>query len=240
VFLAEPADLAGEVIELSGPEGRHAADVRRLAVGERADVTDGAGELAECVVTRVQRGSVELAVRGRRLLPAPQPAVVVVQAIPKGDRGQLAVELMTEVGVDVVVPWAAERGIVRWAGERGERALARWRSTAREAAKQARRGRIPDVTGLAGTGDVAARVATAASAIVLDPDADEPLGRVALPSSGEVVVIVGPEGGISPAEAGLLAGAGATAAHLGPTVLRASTAGAMAAAVLLSRTGRWA
>ena len=240
LFLAGPADLARGLIVLSGPEGRHAADVRRLAVGERAEVTDGAGQLAECVVTRVQRGSVELAVRGRRVLPAPQPAVVVVQAIPKGDRGQLAVELMTEVGVDVVVPWAAERCIVRWPAERGERALARWRSTAREAAKQARRGWIPGVTGLAGTAEVAARVATSASAIVLDPGAAEPLGRQAQPGSGEIMIIVGPEGGISPAEAALLAGAGATAAHLGPTVLRASTAGAVAAAVLLSRTGRWA
>jgi 16S rRNA (uracil1498-N3)-methyltransferase len=240
VFLAEPVGLAGEVIVLSGPEGRHAADVRRLTAGERADVTDGAGQLAECVVTGVQRGSVELAVHHRRVLPAPQPAVVVVQAIPKGDRGQLAVELMTEVGVDVVVPWAAERCIVRWQGERGERALGRWRSTAREAAKQARRAWIPEVTGLAGGAGVAARVAAAASAIVLDPEADQPLGRLALPSSGEVMVIVGPEGGISPAEAGLLAQTGATAAHLGPTVLRTSTAGAVAAAVLLSRTGRWA
>jgi 16S rRNA (uracil1498-N3)-methyltransferase len=183
---------------------------------------------------------VELAVRRRRLLPASQPAMVVVQAIPKGDRGPLAVELMTEVGVDVVVPWAAERCIVRWRGERGERALARWRSTAREAAKQARRARVPEITGLAGADGVAARVATAASAIVLDPAADQPLGRLALPSSGEVMVIVGPEGGISPAEAGLLAQAGAVAAHLGPTVLRASTAGAVAAAVLLSQTGHWA
>jgi 16S rRNA (uracil1498-N3)-methyltransferase len=240
VFLAEPADLAREVIVLSGPEGRHAADVRRLTAGERADVTDGAGQLAECVVTRVQRGSVELAVRRRRVLPAPQPAVVVVQAIPKGDRGQLAVELMTEVGVDVVVPWAAERCIVRWQGERGERALGRWRSTAREAAKQARRAWIPEVTGLAGADGVAARVAAAASAVVLDPDADQPLSCLALPSSGEVMVVVGPEGGISPAEAGLLAQAGAGRAHLGPTVLRTSTAGTVAAAVLLSQTGRWA
>lgn len=240
MFLAEPADLARDVIVLSGAEGRHAADVRRLTAGERAEVTDGAGQVAECVVTQVQRGSVELAVRRRRVLPVPQPAVVVVQAIPKGDRGQLAVELMTEVGVDVVVPWAAERCIVRWQGERGERALGRWRSTAREAAKQARRAWIPEVTALAGADGVAARVAAAASAVVLDPAAGQPLGQLTLPSSGEVMVIVGPEGGISPAEAGLLAQAGATSAHLGPTVLRASTAGAVAAAVLLSRTGRWA
>lgn len=240
VFLADPADLARDLVVLSGPEGRHAADVRRLAAGERVDLTDGAGQLAECVVTRVQRGSVELAVRGRRVVPPPSPALVVVQAIAKGDRGQLAVELMTEVGVDVVVPWAAERCVVRWQGERGERALARWRSTAREAAKQARRSRIPEVTGPAGVGEVAARVAASASAVVLDPRAGQALGDLAVPPSGDVVVIVGPEGGISPAEADVLAGAGAVGAHLGPTVLRTSTAGSVAAAILLSRTARWA
>jgi 16S rRNA (uracil1498-N3)-methyltransferase len=240
VFLADPADLAHDLIVLSGPEGRHAADVRRLAAGERVDLTDGAGQLAECVVTRVQRGSVELAVRGRRVVPPPSPALVVVQAIAKGDRGQLAVELMTEVGVDVVVPWAAERCVVHWQGERGERALARWRAIARESAKQARRGWIPEVTDPARAGEVAARVAAAASAVVLDPQADQALGNLAVPPSGDVVVIAGPEGGISPAEADMLARAGAVGAHLGPTVLRTSTAGAVAAAILLSRTDRWA
>ena len=137
---------------LAGPEGRHAADVRRLAAGERVDLTDGDGQMAECVVTRTQRGQLELAVRHRRVLPAPDPVLAVVQAIPKGERGQLAVELMTEAGVDVIVPWAAERCVARWQGERGERAVARWRSTAREAAKQARRSRVPEVTAPAGLG----------------------------------------------------------------------------------------
>ena len=150
MFLAEPAELAGDRVVLAGPEGRHAADVRRLTAGERVDLTDGAGQLAECVVTRAQRGTLELAVRDRRTIPPADPALAVAQAIPKGDRGQLAVELMTEVGVDVVIPWAAERCVVRWSGERGDRALGRWRSTAREAGKQARRGRFAEVTGPAG------------------------------------------------------------------------------------------
>jgi len=202
-------------------------------------VTDGAGQLAECVVTRAGDGVLRLAVRSRRVAPPPDPALTVVQALPKGDRGQLAVELMTEAGVDVIVPWAAQRCVTRWHGERGERALARWRATAREAAKQARRSRFPEVTGLASTPEVARAVRSAALAVLLDPGAGTALSALPLPPSGGLVVIVGPEGGLSPAEVTTLTGAGAAGAHLGPTVLRASTAGVVAASVLLSRAGRW-
>jgi 16S rRNA (uracil1498-N3)-methyltransferase len=240
VFFADPQDLARDLIVLAGPEGRHAADVRRLAAGERVDLTDGDGQVAECVVTRAQRGQLELAVRQRTVQPAPDPALAVVQAIPKGDRGQLAVELMTEAGVDVIVPWAAERCVARWEGDRGDRAVARWRSTAREAAKQARRSRVPEVTAPAGLGEVAARAGRAARAFILDPQGGEPLSETTLPRSGEMLVIVGPEGGITPGEATALTRAGATAVRLGPTVLRTSSAGMAAAAILLSRAGRWA
>jgi 16S rRNA (uracil1498-N3)-methyltransferase len=239
VFLAPAGELGGDVIVLSGPEGRHGATVRRLTPGERADVTDGAGNLAECVVTQAGGGVLHLAVRSRRAEPPADPAVVVVQALPKGDRGPLAVELMTEAGVDVIVPWPAQRCVTQWHGERGERALARWRATAREAAKQARRTRFPEVAGLASTPDVIRAVESAALAVLLDPGADSALSTVPLPSSGDLVVIVGPEGGLSPAETAALAGAGAMAAHLGPTVLRTSTAGLVAASVMLSRAGRW-
>jgi 16S rRNA (uracil1498-N3)-methyltransferase len=239
VFLADAADVAGEVIVLSGAEGRHAATVRRLAVGERVDVADGAGTIAECVVTRTQRGQLELAVTARRTVPRPEPAIVVVQAIPKGDRGPLAVELMTEVGVDAVTAWAAERCVARWQGERGERALARWRSTAREAAKQSRRARLPEVTGPVTLREVTRIASAAPMAILLDSAAPEALAGLALPASGDIIVVVGPEGGVSPAEADALASCGAVRAHLGPTVLRTSTAGAVAASVLLSRSARW-
>jgi 16S rRNA (uracil1498-N3)-methyltransferase len=139
----------------------------------------------------------------------------------------------------VIVPWAAQRCVIQWHGERGERALARWRATAREAAKQARRARFPEVTGLAATPEVARVVRSAALAVLLDPGAGTELSTLPLPSSGDLVVIVGPEGGLSPAEVAALTGAGAVGAHLGPTVLRTSTAGVVAASVMLSRAGRW-
>jgi 16S rRNA (uracil1498-N3)-methyltransferase len=238
-FLAGRADLERGSIVLSGAEGRHAATVRRLAAGERADVTDGAGTIAECVVTGVRPGVVELAVLATRAEPAAEPRIVVVQAIPKGDRGELAVEIMTEVGVDAVVAWQAERCVARWRADRAGKALARWQATAREAAKQARRAWIPEVTGPEATPAIAGRAGAAELAILLDPEAPAALGRIGMPDRGEIVVIVGPEGGVSPAEAGALTRAGAIAARLGPTVLRSSSAGAVAAAVALARSPRW-
>ena len=149
VFLADRAALESDVVVLSGAEGRHAATVRRLRPGERADVADGAGLVAECVVAGPRADGLELTVRARREVPRPDPTITVVQAIPKGDRGELAVEEMTEVGVDRIVPWAAARCVPVWQGARGERSLAKWRLTAREAAKQSRRAWIPEVTDVA-------------------------------------------------------------------------------------------
>jgi len=171
----------------------------------------------------------------------PADAVLAVaQALPKSDRGQLAVELMTEAGVDVIVPWAARRCVTRWHGDRGERALERWRATARESAKQARRAWLPGVTAAESTAGLAGRVRSAGLAILLDPAGQAALGSLPLPGSGPILVIVGPEGGVDPAEAAVLTGAGAVPARLGPTVLRTSSAGVVAAAILLSRAGRWA
>jgi 16S rRNA (uracil1498-N3)-methyltransferase len=261
VFLADTAELERGSITLTGAEGRHAATVRRLSAGERADVTDGAGTIAECTVTRTGPGVIELAVLTKRTIPAAEPRIVVVQAIPKGDRGELAVEIMTEVGVDEVIAWQAERCVARWHGDRGDhgdrgggagragrgdradragKALARWQATAREAAKQSRRAWIPEVTGPERTPAVARRVAAADLAILLDPAAEAAFGSLAMPHRGEIVVIVGPEGGVSPAEADALTGAGAVPARLGPTVLRSSSAGAVAAALALARSDRWA
>lgn len=261
VFVCDPAQLADEKIVLRGAEGRHAATVRRLAAGERVDVTDGAGLMAECVVTAARPGELELAVLARRTDPEPLCRVVVAQAILKGDRGERAVELMTEVGVDAIVPWAAERCIARWRPDREDRALSRWRSVAIQAAKQARRSRFPVVSTQARTAELADRVAGATIALLLDPAAPDSLddllprsGGDAVPDSagatpadavplvprGEIVLIIGPEGGISPAEFAALTVAGAVPARLGPSVLRGSTAGAVAGALALSRCGRWA
>lgn len=239
MFLADGSLLAGDRVVLDGPEGRHAATVRRLRPGERVDLTDGAGLLAECVVAETGRASLTLDVLTRSTAPPPEPRLVVVQALPKGDRGELAVETMTEVGVDAVVPWSAARCVTQWRPERREKALARWRNASREAAKQARRSRLPEVADLASTGAVAERLAAASAALVLHEEADEPLSGVRPPATGDVVLVVGPEGGITEDELDRFTAAGARPVRLGPTVLRTSTAGVAAISVLQAATARW-
>lgn len=239
VFLAEPPDLVRSRFLLGGPEGRHAATVRRLRAGERLDLTDGAGSVAECVVDEAVKDGLWVQVLRRHQVPRPCPRLVVVQGLPKGDRGELAVEMMTEVGVDVIVPWAAARCVTRWQGERAAKGLARWRGTAREAGKQARRFHLPEVAEMATTSRVEEVLADASLGVVLHEEAETALSGLAPPPDGDIVVVVGPEGGITDEEIARFRAAGAVPALLGTTVLRTSTAGVAAAAVLQARTGRW-
>jgi 16S rRNA (uracil1498-N3)-methyltransferase len=226
---------------LDGPEGHHAATVQRLRVGERLVLADGCGGTASAEVTAVGRGTVDVAVLEREFVGAADPRLVVVQGIAKGDRGELAVQAMTEAGVDEIVPWAASRSVAQWRGDRGHKARDKWAATAREAAKQARRPWLPVVTGDpdCSTRQVTARLAEAAAGFVLHEEATERLTAAVLPPSGEIVLVVGPEGGISDAERDAFTGAGATAVRLGYAVLRTSTAGIAALAVLSARLGRW-
>ncbi|MFF5334262.1 16S rRNA (uracil(1498)-N(3))-methyltransferase [Streptomyces sp. NPDC013181] len=243
VFVAEELPDAPEFV-LDGPEGRHAVSVKRLRPGEEVVLTDGRGRWVRGAV-RAAEGKDRLVVGALdpvREEPAPAVRVTVVQALPKGDRGEVAVETMTETGVDAIVPWQAGRCITQWKGDRGLKSLAKWRATAREAGKQSRRVLFPQVAEAATTKQVAALLAGADFAAVLHEDRDhdsEPLATVALPETGEIVLVVGPEGGVSPEELAVFTGAGARVCRLGPTVLRTSTAGTAATALLLGRTGRW-
>jgi 16S rRNA (uracil1498-N3)-methyltransferase len=232
---------AGESYTLTGPEGHHAATVQRLRPGEELLLGDGRGGTATAVVEAVGRGTVDVRVKSRSYAEPPDPRLVVVQGIAKGDRGELAVQAMTEVGVDEIVPWAAGRSVAQWRGERGVRARERWAATAREAAKQARRAWLPVVTGAPdeATPAVARRLGLASAAYVLHEAARDRLAVAPLPDSGDIVLVVGPEGGITDAELGAFVSAGARPVRLGGTVLRTSTAGVAALAVLAARLGRW-
>lgn len=242
VFVVEEIPAGAEFV-LDGPEGRHAVSVKRLNPGEAVVLADGRGRWAEGAV-KAAEGKDRLVVAVSGVFEEAEPAVriTVVQALPKGDRGEVAVETMTETGVDAIVPWQASRCITQWRGDRGAKSLAKWRATAREAGKQSRRVRFPEVAEALSTKQVAALLAGADLAMVLHEDRDTPseaLASVVLPTAGSVVLVVGPEGGVSPDELAAFAAAGAHPYRLGRSVLRTSTAGTAATAVLLARTGRW-
>lgn len=231
--------VVGATVVVEGDEAHHAVAVRRLRTGEQVVLTDGLGRAVVGEVGETGKRRLEAVVVSVSNEPEPAPAVTVVQALPKGERGELAVEVLTEVGVARVVPWAAARSVAVWKGERAEKGLARWRATAREAAKQARRAWHPVVEPLATTALVADLVAAADLAVVLHEEATEPLSGLVVPQQGSVLVVVGPEGGIAPEELEVLTTAGARSVRLGAEVLRTSTAGVAAVAALLSRTPRW-
>jgi 16S rRNA (uracil1498-N3)-methyltransferase len=230
---------AGDRVEVEGDEAHHAVAVRRLRDGEHVGLTDGRGTRVVGTVSGTGKRRLTVTAAEVETEPEPVPALTVVQALPKGDRGELAVELLTEVGVATVVPWAAARSVAVWRGERVAKGLARWRATAREAAKQSRRAWFPDVADLATTDDVVARVRDAELAVVLHEAAGAALAAVEVPPDGTVVLVVGPEGGLTDDELAAFAAAGAGVCRLGSEVLRTSTAGVAASAALLARTARW-
>jgi 16S rRNA (uracil1498-N3)-methyltransferase len=237
LFLLDELPESAELV-VAGAEGRHAVDVLRLGPGERVRVADGRGTVAEGDVVAADGAGLRVRVTARFEVPAPSPELVLVQALPKGDRGPLAVELATELGADRIVPWSASRCVARWQDGRAERGAARWRAVARAAAKQSRRPRVPEVADLTSTREVCGLLADADLAVVLHEQARRPLAELDVPVAGTVVVVVGPEGGLTDGEVTAFRAAGAQAVRLGPEVLRTSTAGAAALAALSLRT-RW-
>jgi len=239
VFLSDAVTGAsvGTSVVLDGDEGRHAATVKRIRAGEQVVLTDGAGTSVSGTVTHASKASLMVRVDSTLYVDRALPHVTVIQAIPKGDRGELAVEMLTEIDVDRIVPWAASRSVAVWRGDRAAKSLAKWRAAARTATKQARRAWLPEVTEMATTDEVAELLADADLAVVLHEAAQVPLAALSLDGIASIVVVVGPEGGISDDE--LAAFTSAEVVRLGASVLRTSTAGVAAVAVLLSRTARW-
>ena len=238
----------GSLFVLDGAEARHAVTVKRLAVGEQVDIADGAGKRITGTVTYAAPAQLTVECTSVSAEPRPEIRLVLVQALAKGDRDELAIETATELGIDAVIPWQSERSIVRWKGERAAKAHGKWQSAVTAAAKQARRAWIPEVRPAVDTQALAREVAEAGLAVILHEDAVTPLRRVLgkwseehqeASGPGEILLIVGPEGGISPREVTRLCSAGAVTALLGPHVLRSSTAGPAGVVVASDVLGRW-
>jgi len=212
--------------------------VRRIRTGERLVLGDGAGELADCEVVETGKRVLSARVLARRTAPPRRHPVTVVQAIPKSDRSELAIELATEAGADAFVAWQAARCVARWGGANGDNGLRRWRAVARSAARQSRRAFIPRVDGVFETADLITRLEGVV--LVLHESAADPLSGADLRDASSITVVVGPEGGITNEEVDALTAAGARSVRLGPTVLRTSTAATVALGALGVLTSRWA
>jgi 16S rRNA (uracil1498-N3)-methyltransferase len=243
LFYVDALPEVGDLAVVDGDEGFHAANVRRIRVGEELDLSDGAGAMAHCVIEEVAKARLSARVLKRWSVEPATPTVTVVQALPKSDRSELAVELATEAGADAFVAWQAARCVARWDGGRADKGLRRWRAVARAAARQSRRPHIPSVTGVMNTDElisvVRKAVAAGALVLVLHESADEPLTKLPLRQADSMILVIGPEGGIAEDEIGSLSSAGATVVRLGPTVLRTSTAAAVALGALGAVTARW-
>ncbi len=232
------SSLTSDAAQLTGEEARHAAQVSRLRVGERVVVGDGRGRVADAEALAVGRDLVELSVLALREEPPPAPRIVLVQALAKGGRDEAAIQAATELGVAAVVPWSAARSVTRWTGGKVESGVARWASIVREAGKQSMRPWAAEVRPLASTADVAA-LAAEATVLLLEPTAEARLLDAVVPPDRDLVLVVGPEGGIAPEELDRLTAAGATPVRLGPLVLRTSTAGPAALAALAAKLDLW-
>ena len=241
LYLDESLDLGlvapGGTVELSGDEARHAVTVSRVRAGERISIGDGRGILVHGVVTST--GPRELALEADEIVVEEPPAtrITLVQALAKGDRDELAVQAATELGIDAVVPWAASRSVSRWEGPKAEKGRQRWAAIVREAVKQSIRSWLPPVAAVATTAELPARL-DGARMLLLEPSATTPLTGIRH-DGRDLALVVGPEGGISPVELERLVAAGAEPVRLGASVLRTSTAGPAAIAVLNVALGRW-
>jgi 16S rRNA (uracil1498-N3)-methyltransferase len=243
LFYIDALAATGELAVVEGDEGFHAAIVRRIRRGEELILGDGDGGLARCVVEHAGRDGVQARVLDRWQVPPVQPPVTVIQALPKAERSELAIELATEAGADALVAWQAARCVARWEGARADKGLRRWRAVARAAAEQSRRAHIPSVDGVLSTAALTQRigdvVASGGTVLALHESATGQLTDLSLVQAKSVMLVVGPEGGIAPDELTALTDAGAVPVRLGPTVLRTSTAAAVALGALGVLTPRW-
>jgi 16S rRNA (uracil1498-N3)-methyltransferase len=238
-FLVNPGEISKDtkLFTLAGDEGRHAATVKRMRDGEVIHLCDGQGTRAIATVVKVHKHSLDLSIEQFTFEVAPEPKFVVVQALAKGERAELAVEMLTEVGADAIIPWRAEHSIGKW--DSVDKGLEKWRRTSRESAKQSRRAWIPEISNLKSTAEVCELMTQAQSVFVLHESADQALAACAIREQGTIMIVVGPEGGISPRELEAFSQAGARIVHMGASVMRTSTAGAIAVGGLLMRSQRW-
>lgn len=226
----------GSTIVLDGPEGRHASTVSRVRVGESFSLGNGRGLIVSAEVLATTKDTVELRVDTVEHISPATPQTYLVQALAKTDRDERAVEAATELGIDVVIPWAADRSISKWEGPKIDKGISRWSAIVREATKQSIRPYIPRVGPHLKTPELIKEL-EGIHIIVLDPTGNTPVSQIAL-DERDIALVVGPEGGITEGELSRFADAGASVVTLGTNILRTSTAGPAALAIINAKLGR--
>ncbi len=239
LYIDEDLDDAkvGDIVSLTKAEARHAVTVSRLKVSETVSIGNGAGLVVSGVIITAEHTELSIEVMEADRTPRSTPAVFLAQALAKADRDELAVQVATELGIDGVIPWSAARSISRWQGAKVAKGRDRWAAIVREASKQSLRTWLPDVLDLVTTKQLAT-FASSTRMLVLEPTASQTLAELEV-DDRDIVLVVGPEGGVADHELELLTAAGASAVRLGNEVLRTSTAGPAALAVLNVKLGRW-
>lgn len=231
--------VVGSSFVLSGPEAKHAVTVRRMLQGEAIAVSDGAGVKIRGQVTKVGKDTLEINVESVEVIPAPSVQLHLVQALAKGDRDELAIQACTELGLQGVIPWQADRSISIWKDEKKTKGQTRWQTIVAEAAKQSLRAYVPVVEQVQNSQELVSKLSNFDLVLILDPEAKQSIAQWALPAEGSVALVVGPEGGMSEAELEAFAVAGFSSVRLGSGVLRTSTAGMAAVSFLQAKLGEW-
>ena len=230
----------GLSVTLGGSEGKHAVNVRRMRIGEGIQLSDGKGLRVRGQVSALGNNSLTVSIESVQQEHLPSVGLTIIQALAKGDRDELAIQAATELGCWAVVPWQAERSISKWEGPKVSKSVDRWQTIVSEAAKQSLRAFEPTVAQPVGSKQLFALVKEFDLVLVLDPTAKFGLGSLALTGDHKsVAIVVGPEGGISDQELEGLESAGAVRVHLGEPILRTSTAGVAAIAVIQAKLGLW-
>jgi len=227
---------AGTTQELGGDEGHHAVAVMRLGIGEQIKIADGAGNWVSGTITEVNKKSLKIDVAQRGSAQAGKPELIVVQAVTKSDRTKEMLELLTVGGADQIIPWQAERCISKWQKDSAQK----WQSAIKEAAKQSRRVKLPVLGDEVTTNQLIKLFQQSDKIVILHESADTGISQLNLSNEfARIILIIGPEGGISDAEISQLEAAGAVTARMGELVLRSAHAGFAALSAVQSSIGRW-
>jgi 16S rRNA (uracil1498-N3)-methyltransferase len=248
------AQLAAGELTITGDEHHYLHRVRRARPGDAGELVDGAGHRAAATIERISGDATVVRAGVPELVPAAAPRIRVLVPLIKGDRMDICLEKLVEVGADEIVVWPAARAVVRLDGDRLDARVQKFRAAVQAAARQCGRASVPTVTSadslaaaiglpptapsLAGTGSATGEAPSPAPAphaclrFVLDPGAE----RAAIPGADDITIISGPEGGLAPEELDALAAAGFASLGLGPRVLRAETAPVVAVALVRAAT----